>query len=198
MKQTSFIIFALLLILITSCEQTKEAKAERAIKKYFKETLDDYDSYSPVAFSEIKIAETKWKLSKELEPELNKLIEVVKKINNKFGYAIEITLNADYYIEINANHFIEEINEYTGEKYKGHITNEFREKLENEKPLWYKFKHYQDIIYASKKNFQPEFIGWKMTHKFRAKNRMGGTELNELEFQFDKDITKVVKTRKIK
>lgn len=64
------------------------------------------------------------------------------------------------------------------------------------KALWLEFKHYQDIIYASKKSFQPEFIEWKMTHKFRAKNRMGGTELNELEFQFDKDITKVVKVRK--
>ena len=199
MKKVIFILLTLLSILITSCSQTNESKAKKVIKEYFKETLDDYDSYSPMNYSELNMTETKWKLPKELEPELIKLTEVVKRINQQFGYTIEITSDVDYYIEkIDANHFIEEINKYTGEKYKKHTTEEFRSKLEKEKPLWLEFKHYQDKINASKNNFQPEFIGWKMTHKFRAKNRMGGNELNEIEFQFDKDITKVVKARKVK
>lgn len=193
------LLFALLPIFITSCEQTKETKAEKVIKKYFKETMDDYGSYTPVSFSELTMAKTEWELPKELEPELTELIEVVKRINQQFGYKIDPMQDAEYYIErINANHFIDEINKYTGEKYKKHTTEEFRNKLFKEKKIWLEFKHYQDIIYASKKSFQPEFIGWKMTHKFRAKNRMGGTELNELKFQFDKDITKVVKVRKLK
>ena len=192
------LLFVLLPILIASCEQTKEAKAEKVIKKYLKETMDDYASYSPVSFSELTMVKTEWELPKELEPELTELIEVAKRINQQFGYKIDLTQNADYYIErINANHFIDEINKYTEEKYKKHTTEEFRNKLYEEKKIWLEFKHYQDIIYASKKSFQPEFIGWKITHKFRAKNRMGGTELKKVEFRFDKDITKVIKVRKL-
>lgn len=190
MKQTSFIIFALLLILITSCEQTKEAKAERAIKKYFKETLDDYDSYSPVAFSEMKIAKSKWEMTEEMCPELEKLIEITEEIRAGYFSDIKITSDADYYLK--------RVEILLEEDPRMPLDKETIKRIESWKPLLLEFKHYQDTIYASKKNFQPEFIGWKMTHKFRAKNRMGGTELNELEFQFDKDITKVVKTRKIK
>ena len=190
MKKVIFILLTLLSILITSCSQTNESKAKKVIKEYFKETLDDYDSYTPMNYSELNMAMTEWKFPKELEPELIKLTEVTKKINQQFGHTIKTTSDADYHIE--------RINKYTGEEYKKHTTEEFRNRLEKEKILWLEFKHYQDKINASKNSFQPEFIGWKMTHKFRAKNRMGGNELNEIEFQFDKDITKVVKARKVK
>ena len=190
MKKVTCILFALLSILITSCSQTNESKAKKVIKEYFKETLDDYDSYSPVSSSEITMAKTKWKLPKELEPELEKLAEIAEKINRSGFGNIDITSDADDIIKD-----LDEISEYS---YKKKLDKSRIKKIENWKALWLEFKHYQDIIYASKNSFQPEFIGWKMTHKFRAKNRMGGNELNEIEFQFDKDITKVVKARKVK
>ena len=190
MKKVTSILFALLSILITSCSQTNESKAKKIIKEYFKETLDDYDSYSPVSSSEITMAKTKWKLPKELEPELEKLEEIAEKINRSGFGNIDITSDADDIIKD-----LDEISEYS---YKKKLDKSRIKKIENWKALWLEFKHYQDIIYTSKNSFQPEFIGWKMTHKFRAKNRMGGNELNEIEFQFDKDITKVVKTRKVK
>ena len=99
MKKVIFILLTLLSILITSCSQTNESKAKKVIKEYFKETLDDYDSYSPMNYSELNMTETKWKLPKELEPELVKLTKVVKRINQQFGYTIEITSDVDYYIE---------------------------------------------------------------------------------------------------
>ena len=186
------LLFVLLPILIASCEQTKEAKAEKVIKKYLKETMDDYASYSPVSFSELTMVKTEWELPKELEPEFKKLVEIAEKIN-KTGYSINTTSDANYYLK----DFI-----YPEEDYVRHIKEEKKKKetlsrRSKQKALWLEFKHYQDIIYASKKSFQPEFIGWKMTHKFRAKNRMGGTELNKVEFRFDKDITKVIKVRKL-
>ena len=190
MKKVIFILLTLLSILITSCSQTNESKAKKVIKEYFKETLDDYDSYSPVSSSEITMAKTKWKLPKELEPELEKLEEIAEKINRSGFGNIDITSDADDIIKD-----LDEISEYS---YKKKLDKSRIKKIENWKALWLEFKHYQDIIYTSKNSFQPEFIGWKMTHKFRAKNRMGGNELNEIEFQFDKDITKVVKTRKVK
>ena len=85
MKKVIFILLTLLSILITSCSQTNESKAKKVIKEYFKETLDDYDSYSPVSFSEIAMTKTKWELPKELEPELEKLKKIAKKINQS-GY----------------------------------------------------------------------------------------------------------------
>lgn len=183
------LLFALLPIFITSCEQTKEAKAEKVIKKYFKETMDDYGSYSPVSFSEVTIARTKWEVPKEVDPEIEKLVEVTEKINRSGYGKINVASDAAYHIQ-KLDEYIEIIsNEKELDKYQ-------LKKAKEWKVLWLEYKHYQDIIYATKKSFQPEFIGWKMTHKFRAKNRMGGTELNELEFQFDKDITKVVKVRK--
>lgn len=184
------LLFVLLPIFITSCEQTKEAKAEKVIKKYLKETMDDYGSYSPVSFSELTIANTKWEVPKELDPELEKLVEVTEKINRS-GFS-NINVNSD------ADDILKGLKKMSTEKNKKKAEKDMIKKIENWKTLWLEFKHYQDIIYASKKSFQPEFIGWKMTHKFRAKNRMGGTELNELEFQFDKDITKVVKVRNLK
>ena len=190
MKKVTSILFALLSILITSCSQTNESKAKKVIKEYFKETLDDYDSYSPVSSSEIAMAKTKWELPKELEPELEKLEEIAKKINQSGYNNIDVASDADY--------FIKDLDNSSEYSHKKTLDKNMIKKIENWKALWLEFKHYQDIIYASKNSFQPEFIGWKMTHKFRAKNRVGGNELNEIEFQFDKDITKVVKARKVK
>lgn len=188
------LLFALLPIFIISCEQTKEAKAEKVIKKYLKETMDDYGSYSPISISEIKIVKSEWKIPKELEMEYEFLLDYIKLLTQA-GYEVDITSDADYYIK--------DLEKYSDKEYVKHVKDKNDAKLlisrrAKVKALWLEFKHYQDIIYASKKSFQPEFIGWKMTHKFRAKNRMGGTELNELELQFDKDITKVVKVRNLK
>ena len=68
MKKVIFILLTLLSILITSCSQTNESKAKKVIKEYFKETLDDYDSYTPMNYSELNMAMTEWKFPKELEP----------------------------------------------------------------------------------------------------------------------------------
>lgn len=191
------LLFVLLPILIASCEQTKEAKAEKVIKKYLKETMDDYGSYSPVSFSEIKIVKSEWKVPKELEMEHEFLLDYIKLLTQA-GYEVDITSDADYYIK--------DLEKYSDKEFLKHINDKFTDKVDvkslssgkaKDKALWLEFKHYRDTIYASKKSFQPEFIGWKMTHKFRAKNRMGGTELNKVEFRFDKDITKVIKVRKL-
>ena len=40
--------------------------------------------------------------------------------------------------------------------------------------------------------FKPEFIGYKMEHSFRGKNKLGATVLNKITFLFDKDLTHVI------
>ena len=155
MKKVTHILFALLSILITSCSQTNESKAKKVIKEYFKETLDDYDSYSPVSSSEITMAKTKWKLPKELEPELEKLAEIAEKINRSGFSNIDITSDAD--------DIIKDLDKISEESYKKTLDKNMIKKIENWKALWLEFKHYQDIIYASKNSFQPEFIGKSTT-----------------------------------
>ena len=63
----------------------------------------------------------------------------------------------------------------------------------------YKFKmdSVSKIIDAKAKSFKPEFKGWKMSHKFRGKNKMGAVVLNSNIYEFDKDITKIVDETKL-
>lgn len=41
--------------------------------------------------------------------------------------------------------------------------------------------------------FRPEFIGWQITHSFRANNASGNKIINHRIFYFDKDLTTIVK-----
>lgn len=41
-------------------------------------------------------------------------------------------------------------------------------------------------------DFKPEFAGWKMQHKYRAKNGYGATDISVDTFCFDEGMTKVV------
>ena len=44
----------------------------------------------------------------------------------------------------------------------------------------------------AKAAFQPRFIGWKMNHRYRAKNGFGALDIHEQTFQFDKELTEIV------
>lgn len=44
---------------------------------------------------------------------------------------------------------------------------------------------------AAEAAFQPQFIGWKMSHRYRAKNGYGALDIADRTFQFDKELTKV-------
>jgi hypothetical protein len=45
---------------------------------------------------------------------------------------------------------------------------------------------------AFKDSYRARFIGWSMTHLYRAKNLGGNYRLVNESFYFDKDLTKVV------
>ena len=54
-----------------------------------------------------------------------------------------------------------------------------------------KFNAQEDI---NEKNFKPVFIGWRMNHQFRGKNAFGAMVLSDYNFQFDKDLTKIIES----
>lgn len=44
----------------------------------------------------------------------------------------------------------------------------------------------------AEKEFRPQFCGWKMSHKYRAKNGFGAFDISTDVFYFDKELTKIV------
>lgn len=69
-----------------------------------------------------------------------------------------------------------------------------KEYLENKEKYDDKFRNYEDyntIRDSLKKAFVPEFTGFMMRHKFRAKNGFGAKILNSKVFYFDKELSKV-------
>lgn len=174
-------IFILLLVIsFTSCFESKEGKAKNLIKKHLKETLNDYDNYSAVSYSAVDSLFTKWTLPEELRPTVKELAQCAENLNKSGGYQnITSTSNGDYHLKT--------LNNFFGKN----ASAESIKKVEKWKQLWTEFKHHQDIIEESKKNFKPKFIGWKMTHKYRAKNQYDATILQNRQFSFNEDITQV-------
>lgn len=79
-----------------------------------------------------------------------------------------------------------------GGKNGGYIsTSEARKTLANiekSKGLIKELEALAAPIDSISKNFVPEFIGYAMTHKYRAKNRAGNMGLGATRYTFDKDV----------
>lgn len=175
------ILILLLIISFTSClGESKEGKAKGLIKNYLKETLNDYDNYSAVSYSAVDSLFTQWKLPEDLRPTVEELAKCAENLNKSGGYNnITTTSDGDYHLKT--------LNNFSGKS----ASAEFLKKVEKWKQLWTEFKHHQDIIKESKKNFKPKFFGWKMTHKYRAKNQYDATILQNRQFCFNEDLTQV-------
>ncbi len=186
-----FLLSTLLMLLFIGCSTGNNE--EKLIKKYLNEHLNDIDSYSPVSFSSTDTLKTEWKLPVNLEQDFNALIKCADRINAS-GYSnINVTSDANYHIK--------ELDKFNEPKYQnlysGKKKEDFYKEIEMWKKLWVEFKRYQDIIYDSKNSFVPQFIGWKVVHKYRAKNKNGGVELKEEAFYFDKEKTRITGVKKI-
>ena len=140
-----------------------EKKAQKLIKQQLKETLNDPKSYEAVNFGKLDSAFT---LIKE---------------------------NLDY-IEANAGY--EVYSQSTLDKSNYEYFDSYKLKYVVDFDLWNAeidtAKKYLAILEKMESEFIPEFKGWSMTHKLRAKNAMGAVILNEYIFYFDKDITKII------
>ncbi len=54
-----------------------------------------------------------------------------------------------------------------------------------------KMKQTQSEWEKAEKGFQPQFCGWKMSHKYRAKNGFGALDISTDTFHFNKELTAV-------
>lgn len=169
MKKLALLLFFFPLVLFSQTANNRLDKAKALIRQEFKENMNDYASYSPVSYSSLDSLFT----SPFEDESINRTLERTIKAQIKAGAEnLEITDDVTPIIEAI---------EKEPELYKEGA-------LDNCKV----YAAYQKILLSELKNFVPEFIGWKLTHKYRAKNTYNATILHEFEFRFDKGMTKIL------
>lgn len=174
---TVFILFANLIY--SQQSKTKLDKAKLLIRNEFKETMNDYSSYAPVSYSDVDSLFTSiWDDENFITTYVNPTIKYMDEVNRVFTNKISITYDA--------KPVLKNIKETPGNYNEDSVFN-----LEM-------FDNYQSLMYGRIKSFKPEFIGWRLTHKFRAKNAYNATVLYDYEFKFDKDLSKVSDYKSIK
>lgn len=162
------IIITVVAAMVFSCT-SPEKKAQKLIKQYLMESLDDQKSYESVNFGS---------LDSVIEEELTK---EYYDIGVKYSICMTLLDRSLYTINdsIKCASYIDSI----GLKVDIDSAELYKELL---------------IKMAEEgKEFVMEFIGLSMKHKFRAKNKMNATILNEIVFYFDKDITKIIDIEKL-
>jgi hypothetical protein len=170
------LLFALCISFITLdlSAQTKTDKAKRLIKVYMNENLDDISSYSPVNYSSLDSAFTQIEDNEGYQSAVKELIEAHEKIT----FTKEITLTTD------VSRLINEINSDSTNTKSSTISEICLQLI--------LFKSCQSLVFTLIETFKPQFIGWKLEHKYRAKNSYGAFILHNDTFLFDEKVTKII------
>ena len=170
------LLLILTVAVLASC--SPEKKAEKLIKKWMSENLNDPKSYEPVSFSTLDSILTEF----EDTPEAQKLLSYtkeqlafIKKANQNLELADIWKGSYDSYSKSQFYSYIDLADKYMAK-------NDSVEKLK---------KEYEPIYDSAKEKFVPTLVGWEMSHKFRCKNGFGAQILSEKEFKFNKDLTEI-------
>lgn len=146
--------------------QTKqEVKAKELIRQYLFENLNDYKSYEPVLYSPI---DTLYRpIEEDSTYQANSLEDV--RLKREFEEVKDMILAA-------------------GHHYNGGMEGAKQSVMK----IWeesYKPKLLAHTLYIVAYKAEP--IGLKMTHRYRAKNALGATIINEYVYGFDFGMTKI-------
>jgi hypothetical protein len=164
-------VFILALLIILSSCSSPERKAKKAIKEKLKVTLHDFKSYEPVEFGTLDSLFSDVTSSSEYE--------VLKSKHEAWIRQVEKENKADQ-------------DEIQKAIYDG---NSFHIPIINEYSLVPRCKDSAQVyavkMQAFEDSYKPRFIGWSMTHLYRAKNLAGNYRLANESFYFDKDLIKV-------
>lgn len=176
MKTIAILLVALLIPLVGFSQQkiTKLDKAKQLIRKEFKETMNDYSSYSPVSYSKID------SLFTSLSDDEQGLDLFIRATEAKKDAGLN---EVEGFPDVS-----ETIKEMEAEEhlYKaGAIEN------------WKIYQSYRELLYLYIDHFKPAFIGWKLIHKYRTKNIYNAIILKKQEFHFNKEMTALIKIRDI-
>ncbi|NGM63514.1 hypothetical protein G5B30_16515 [Sphingobacterium sp. SGG-5] len=147
----------IIVFFLFSCSQSNESKAQKAVKKYLKENMNDPKSYEDVKWSSVDTVFAPYKGTEKSLVQLYKMDSLISELKK---LSILMVTNYDKY--------------KTYYKSTDSILNQHR-------------KEYQ----LDSANYK-EYIGYTITHIFRAKNGFGATVLNKNTFTLDKDLKEVI------
>jgi hypothetical protein len=168
-KLLFFISLTIFIICFYSC--SKEYKAKRLINKELNMTLNDRKSYEPVQFGGLDSLFSSYKNdinyinNEKLNVYLNGMLEEATKRHKSKKYDPDYTK--------------------AGGEWRTDVTFIVA-------CVFYNSQMYKQIKDSIEANFKPQFVGYKMSHKFRAKNMYGASVLNEKEYFFDKTISSII------
>jgi hypothetical protein len=158
MKNLFFIIVVFTTI---GCSVTPEKKAQKIIKEYLKENLDNWNSYESVSFG--------------------KLDSLFSKITDDEKY-VKITSDILQWSQ-DYNY----VDNYMNGKVAYYDKQEFHKGLRAADSI----KKYLPIHDSLENNFRPKHIGWKMPHSYRSTNPIGAIIIHKDTFYFDFGINKI-------
>lgn len=174
----NWILLLLLSFPIIIYSQTINKRLEKAkilIRQEFKENMNDYSSYTPVSYGNIDSLFT----SPFDEDHIKSTLESTIKAKIKAG-AEDLKITDD------VTPIIEAISKEPHLYKDGAL-----EKYEI-------YSIYQKMLQLEIQNYVPQFIGWKVTHKYRAKNSFNAITLYQYEFRFNKEMTQILSYTPIK
>lgn len=171
----------ILIIGLTSCKSNEEKALDLIDKEMFK-TLFDYDSYEPI---------------ETIVKEGTSSIYTDSLIRN---YAIRAEVVKDLFYESKkkAEDALEYADIYSGgysyssnRKFNNYI-NEAKQERANMDKYLEKWGAYEDSIKLHVTNFQPQPIGWEVTHKFRCKSKGGNSLIGNYVYLVDSKFTQIM------
>lgn len=159
------------LMLLAGCSQTPEEKAQELITEELKMRLDDPSSYESVKFGTLDSVMT----NIYNDPEI---MAVEDKRTSFTRRTIAYLDKATYY----QNEGLLSIYQFYLDSIK--LMKDSSELVSFE-------------LQTMRENFKPKFVGWKMTHTFRAKQAGQDKKIEERIAYFDKEFTKLLDIRAI-
>lgn len=169
-KHSMAIAFALIglgVITFVSCSLSNERRAKQIIEHQLKVSLHDYDSYELVEFGTLDSAFSSASDLPEYKDAFNKAINFKEQGESKID-------DANIYGQFESMH-------------KKQI-----QYAQWGKALLDSAMYYLKIAEKIDSTFVPKFVGWEMTHTFRANNANGIKVIAHRKYYFDKEITRIV------
>lgn len=177
-----------LVALITGCSQSPQQKAEKLVSNYLKEVLHDPDSYEPSYFTNL---DTTWY---HYTNEVQKIEQRKDDLLEKYSQIITIR-NLYHYLKIGREDFFEastynmDINKV--KKIRAMTNKDIEPYIKTVDSLAL-ITDKMDREIDSLKQLPPQQTGFKLLHKYRAKNKMGAKVLEEATFYISPDLNIVV------
>jgi len=166
MKKVLLLLAVALSLLFAGCSENKEKKAKELINHQLKVTLHDFSSYESVEFGKLDSTFTE---SSDL-PEYKIAIDKANEFTKQGGDKIE---TAKMYGECT-------------------LYDKQVQYARWGKELLDSATYYINIAKNIDSTFIPKFVGWNITHTFRANNASGNKVIGHRKYYFDKDVSKII------